>query len=153
MGPILRRHGFHLLVLCAEEYQPPHQVPGRFQALLESFSGEPFPGVEVVYAPNADDFIVPPSREQLASAVQAAESVVAALRAGKKVLVTCWAGLNRSGLVTALSLHKLRGMSGVAAIQQVKRYRKGALSNPHFQSALANIPSKRNRKRSPYPLG
>lgn len=108
------------------------------------FHGEPidfvpFPGVRVIYAPNDDDPITPPHREHLAVALRAAREVSDGLRHGLKTLVTCWAGLNRSGLVTALSLHLLTGCSGFDAVRLVKRHRRHALSNPQFVDVLCRL--------------
>lgn len=125
-GNIIRDAGFHLLVLCASEYQLP---------------AEDFPGVEVIHAPNEDDDSRPPTREELKIAVQAAERVVEALQAGKKVLVTCWAGRNRSGLVSALALRKHLGLSGLKVITLVQMCRPRALTNTQFEECLARLPA------------
>ena len=112
-----------MLVLCAKGYEPPASA---------------FPGVEVVYALNQDTFNGV-SREQLAVAIHAARDVAAAVRAGRKVLVTCWAGLNRSGLVSALALHLLTGRSGSWCIGAVQHGRQHALGNPAFVAALGKL--------------
>jgi len=122
-GPYVRQAGFHTLILCAMEYQPEPQS---------------FPGVEVVYAPNNDDGS-PPTREQFALALRAARIATARVRAEKRVLVTCMAGRNRSGLVSALTLYML-GMSPDRAIDRVRmKRRRNALVNPHFVRALRNL--------------
>ena len=120
-GPQIAGHGFDVLVLCAEEYQPP---------------AEWFPGVRVIYAPNRDDYERAPTSRELAAAKDASKLVAMHVMSGDKVLVTCMAGRNRSGLVTALALKRLYGMSGKQAILLVRERRKHvtgeALSNPHF---------------------
>ncbi len=121
-GPTLREMGFDVLVLCASEFQPPAEM---------------FPGVTVIHAPNDDGD--EPTREQLEGAIQAARQVVEAVRADKNVLVTCYLGLNRSGLVSALALYFLTGWPGRKCIQTVKLQRPNALSNQHFTKLLERL--------------
>lgn len=124
-GLELRRAGFDAVVLCAEEVQPPDAA---------------FPGVEVLRAP-LDDGSLPTA--ELAIAVAAAEDVAKRVRAGRKVLVTCAQGRNRSGLVTALAIMRLRGMTGDQAVRIVRMRRKSpfgpALSNEAFARKLREI--------------
>lgn len=63
-----------------------------------------------------------------------------ALLDGRKVLVHCGAGINRSGLVAAMVMRRLFGLSGVDATAYI-RARRGpeALSNPWFASYLASL--------------
>jgi len=123
VGDAVRKSGFDVLVLCAEEYQPPASA---------------FPGVEVIHAPNDDSKL---TRTQLAGALQAAHRAALALKQGKQVLVTCRVGWNRSGLVSALSLHLLTGKSGGECVGLVQRGREGALGNPYFVAALERLQS------------
>jgi len=59
-------------------------------------------------------------------------------RAGKKVLIRCQAGINRSGLVTALVLIR-EGHSPEDAIRLIRDNRcEAALSNSHFEEYLLN---------------
>lgn len=127
-GSTLANLGIDVLVLCAMEVQPP---------------AERFPGVEVLYAPNDDDFSRPPTRQELGIALATARQVAQAIRAQKTVLVTCYAGLNRSGLVSALTLHFLDGISGDVAIKMVRAARGfRALGNPGFKKALRTLAPK-----------
>lgn len=127
-GSVLANLGINVLVLCAMEVQPP---------------AERFPGVEVLHAPNDDDFERPPTRQELGIALATARQVVQALQAQKTVLVTCFAGLNRSGLVSALTLHFLEGISGEVAIKRVRAARGfRALGNPGFKKALRTLAPK-----------
>lgn len=146
-GFSLKRAGFNMVVLCAEEFQPPHVMPAGFDTLLRGMA--PFPDVEVVYAPNDDSFSTPPSREQLKTAITAAQQVTEVIKAGGKVLVTCWQGKNRSGLVSALALHKLLGISGFQAIHRVRARRRRALSNPYFVEALMRIEATQGQDPKP----
>lgn len=142
-GFVLSRAGFNMVVLCAEEFQPPHVMPAGYDVLIRGM-GTPFPDVEVVYAPNDDSFTIPPSREQLKTALAASARVADVIRAGGKVLVTCWMGKNRSGLVSALTLHRLLGISGFQAAHRIRCRRRGALSNPYFIEALGRISAARS---------
>ena len=59
-------------------------------------------------------------------------------KAGKKVLIRCQAGLNRSGLVTALVLIR-DGYAPADAIRLIRANRcEAAISNRHFESWLLN---------------
>lgn len=63
---------------------------------------------------------------------------------GGKVLIHCNAGVNRSGLVTALVVRQLKGLTGTEAIDLVRSKRpKGPfpniICNPHFESYLNTL--------------
>ena len=69
-----------------------------------------------------------------------AREIAADLKAGKRVLVTCRMGRNRSGFVAALAL-RLLGVPATDALRVVRSRRKDALgvraiSNPEFQRLL-----------------
>lgn len=115
----VRDAGMTALVLLAEEYQP---------------DASRFPGVEVIHAPMDDSSVTP---ELWATANRAADAVVRYLGShDQSVLVTCYEGRNRSGLVCALALHKLK-YSAEDAIRKVKSGRgHHALANPYFVQAL-----------------
>lgn len=118
-----------MLVLCAQECQDPAEL---------------WPGVEVVYAPNYDDGEHHLTRDLLKIAVDAAHRVVSAVNRGRKVLVTCRAGMNRSGLVSAFALHFLYGWDGDTCIRRVRRKRPSRggirpLSNTDFTEALRRL--------------
>jgi protein-tyrosine phosphatase len=154
MGGVLASRGFTMLVLCAEEFQPPYEVPDYMRAMMLYYHGDnPFTGIKVVYAPNADDFYNPPARDRLSTAIGAARKVAAEIRQGGKVLSTCWKGVNRSGLVSCLTLHILTEMSGFQAVQTVKKGRPWALSNPQFVEALTRIPPGKASLRPLFDLG
>lgn len=130
LGPHVAERGFDVLVLCAREYQPASVY---------------FPKVQVIHAPNDDNpALYPFTEESLKTAVQASTAVLEARREGKRCLVTCAAGMNRSGLVVAITLHRLYGWSGDVCISKVRnrrRPRKGyrPLSNPDFTQALRRL--------------
>ncbi len=115
-----RISGVDVLVLCAMEHQPHSaQLPGV--------------RVMVVHAPLDD---AKPTLEEIITARQAAVHVARELRRGRRVLVTCAQGRNRSGLVTALALRYL-GVTADEAIRLIRRARgANALSNPHFVDVI-----------------
>lgn len=131
-GMLVKSAGFQMLVLCAREYQLP---------------ATDFPGVTVIHAPNDDHSAFPLDRDKLQMALGAAHEVAQAVRAGQQVLVTCAAGLNRSGLVSGLTLHLLFGWPGVKCVARVRKYRQrsathpghGALGNGEFVRALEKL--------------
>lgn len=115
-----------MIVLCAAEYQPqtfPH------------FTG---PLVRVAIP---DDHL---SSDELRRALAGGTTVAKALAAGKRVLVTCAAGINRSALVASLGLlHVTKNAPGgramtvdqVIALMKAKRH-PDCLFNKHFQEVL-----------------
>jgi hypothetical protein len=107
---------FDCLVLCAHEYQP-----------------DCFPDIQVAFAPMRDDGLLISHNDAL-QAVKAAGKTIKWMDQGLKVLVTCYAGRNRSGLVTALTLCKgPMAMPPVKAIAKIKSVRgPDALSNLGF---------------------
>jgi hypothetical protein len=128
-GRTVAEAGFDVAVFCAREYQP---------------SSTYFPGVQVIHAPNEDDPLYPISKEELQTAVMTATRLQRLLEDGKQILVTCMAGINRSGLVVALTLHKAFGYSGRTCIDIVRERRQfhdgEALRNPQFVDALLKLP-------------
>jgi len=110
------------IVLAALEYQPPADL---------------FPGTEVLHAPLDDD----PSRQmredEIALATKTAGRVARRLRAGRRVLVTCAMGLNRSALIAALAMHDVFGMGADEIITRLRSARGAwALSNPNFEKLV-----------------
>lgn len=128
-GPEVRSSGFSMLVLCAQELQEPAEL---------------WPSIEVVHAPNYDDGATPLTRDLLNIAVGAARRVEGALKQSRKVLVTCQAGMNRSGLVSALALHFFYGWDGATCTRRVQSNRQPRrgytpLSNRDFVQALRRL--------------
>lgn len=121
-GPRLGQ-SVELLALCANEFQPPD---------------DRFPGIHHIIRVPMDD--AEPSPEEIQLAYQAAHVVSAAVSQRMVCLVTCQAGLNRSGLVCGLALKNL-GMSGKEAIQVIQQ-RRGfiALSNRWFREVILAEP-------------
>jgi len=108
---------FDVIVLAAMEYQ----------------RAELLPGYEVLLAP-LDDSGPPPTPEEQAIIRKTAHAIARRVRAGKRVLVTCWQGKNRSGVLAGLALVEL-GLSPARAVRRIQRYRDG-LTNPHFRAIV-----------------
>lgn len=115
---------FDCLVLCAMEYQIP----------------DCFHGIEVASAVLNDDGSAMTRNEAIA-AVIAAKKVISWLEKDLRVLVTCFAGRNRSGLVCALSLCRgPAGMSSRDAISTIRTARgDSALQNQWFLNLITKF--------------
>lgn len=127
-GPALARAGFDALVLCAREVQPP---------------ADEFPGVRVLRARLNDDGS-PMTVDEWGEAHKAAVQVARLHERGARILVTCFAGRNRSGLVSALVLYFRTFAPGAACVEHVQWARLAptgpTLSNPEFAGAVARLP-------------
>lgn len=124
-GPKLRQCGVDIVVLCASEYQPQ--------------SGW-YPGVEVQRIQLDDSTL---SGVEALEAFGLAAQLAKSLKRNRRILVTCMAGRNRSGLITALALTQYIGCSGVDACQLVRSRRQSpfgpALTNHHYVEAIASV--------------
>jgi hypothetical protein len=69
-----------------------------------------------------------------------ADDVAAETHRHGKVLLHCWGGRNRSGLLAALVLKRLERISGAVAYDRVRQVRRGALVNLHFARYLKEQP-------------
>lgn len=126
--PVKSHHEFDAIVLCAEEFQPP-----RFPRFKGSVIRAPF-----------DDSPWPSSTERKI-AIRAAREVAKRLRKGQRVLVTCYMGWNRSGLVTALALKMATRMSADEIIRRIRAARgDSALSNKAFERIVRGFNSRRS---------
>lgn len=121
-GDQLAKRGFDVLVLCAEENQ----------------HDELYVGLNVICAPGEDNSNPDVMSQFLPTWILAAQRAAQQVKAGKKVLVTCMAGLNRSGMVTAMALHLLTGWSGADVVEHIQASRADALCNPTFAQWLTD---------------
>ena len=110
-------YGFDTIILCAQEWQP-SMVGAR---------------IEVIRFLSDD---APLTRAHLQEAIFISGKVERRIRAGKHVLCTCFAGLNRSGLVTALAVMKLTKKPGREVVGYIQQKRDGALCNESFAATL-----------------
>jgi len=123
-GEELRRAGFQMLVLCAVEHQP---------------SDRKFPGLSVLKVPLTDEADLVSDQVMRRVVTPAARFVACAIQNGQKVLVTCHAGINRSGLVTGLALQMLTKWSGKACVERIRaRRHEMALCNTQFHRIVLN---------------
>ena len=88
-----------------------------------------------------------PTKAELRIALNAARRVHALTEDGKRVLVTCRLGVNRSGLVCALAL-MLRGMKARRAVRLIRSRRRPQsghtpLCNDAFVAALLDLEARR----------
>lgn len=127
-GPGLARAGFKVLVLTAKEVQPP------------SFW---FPRLHVIREPLDDHR---PREEEILAAHRCARQVSEHVLAGDKTLVTCFAGRNRSGWVSALTLVEL-GLEPRAAVARVQSRRNGSLFNAAFVADILKTEGRLRRAR------
>jgi len=107
------RMPFDVIVLAAEEYQPS------------------LPGFIVIRAPLDD---ANPSAYERALIRATAKEVANYIRAGKRVLVTCFMGRNRSGVIAGHALVEL-GLPPFRAVRRIQKYRNG-LGNTHFRKMV-----------------
>ncbi len=122
VGTALADAGFDVVLLCAKEYQP------RSREL---------PHVLVVHC-GFDDSLSP-TQADVDTALEASRVAADRIMRGDRVLISCWLGKNRSGLVTALTLVRLYGLSGREAVEAVRAARPGALVNPAFVSLVEEL--------------
>jgi len=121
---------FDTVVFTAEEAQPRWLSPPA--------------GKTPIFVPMDDDLYRPVDLASAQILNRLANQLADEVVRGRKVLITCWQGANRSGLLTALVLMKVKGMNGAAAIRTIQQRRrpKGieALCNPMFQQFLLSLP-------------
>jgi protein tyrosine/serine phosphatase len=79
------------------------------------------------------------NKQSMWLAGQIADKVSHEITKGGRVLCHCWGGRNRSGLVVALALMRLQGITGAEAVRAVKAVRSGALVNQHFVEYLEGL--------------
>lgn len=153
-GSALYDAGFRVLVLCAlpDEYEKQYKLAWRGLS-YDHPSGAAggrggiegmFPGLKIVRAPNDDDYDRPLTLPEIQIACSAASAVQRAIMMGRRTLVCCAKGRNRSGLVSALALCERFGCGGEAAIAIVRRRRQPdcshkVLENPQFVRALRSV--------------
>lgn len=121
---VVKKNGFSLVVLCAEELQ---EVP--------------LGDVAVMKVPLDDHEI---TRGEYRLALRAASLISKKREQGQRVLVTCQMGVNRSSLVAAMSLMLRDQLPAQVAISQIQERRKPAigmkpLSNKSFVGALHKL--------------
>jgi protein-tyrosine phosphatase len=121
---------FTMLVLCSEEHQP----------RMERFRGK-------LVRPAFSDTVWPTERE-LTRAFSAARRAAGELYNRGRVLVTCTAGLNRSGLVTGLALCFGTHLPGDQIVDMIRAARgDSALGNHAFEKIVRDFAQSPDRHR------
>lgn len=93
------------------------------------------PSFDTIWFPMHDNDTLP----ELGELHRICSRVTQRIRRGGRVLVHCAAGLNRSGLVTALVVREYYGIDGSAAVDLVRRKRPWALCNMTFAEYVASL--------------
>lgn len=120
------------IVFCAEEKQPRIGKLPLGKAVLR------LPFDDDIYRP------IPPEAGRIFH--QMAHRLAREARSGRRVLITCAMGLNRSGIITALTLMHAHGMAPADAIRLIRGKRsRDALMNPMFEQWLLHQPRPRRR--------
>lgn len=137
-GRFLSERGFSAVVLAAREHQP---------------GPERFPGLRTVISAPLDDAGYPPTAGEKQTAKMAATAVADIIRSGRRVLVTCHMGRNRSGLIVGLALADLLpDANRHYIVETIREARPGALSNKWFETMIVTAPRGRtHRSRWPRP--
>jgi protein-tyrosine phosphatase len=129
-------------ILPGQLYVGPHQLPGTlpmFDVVIgvakeRRINAWDHPNAMVVHVPLVDDG--PPSPEDQKLARETANLVHDHIEAGRRVYVSCLAGINRSCWVVALTLKK-RGLTGKDAIKLIRQQRGSiALTNDFFVALI-----------------
>jgi len=121
----LEKFGIDILALTAKGFQPAVELGKTDTSTLE-----------VIHIPFADDQDMPDHKvAQMEKMIESAsEKLKQAVERGQKVLSTCWAGINRSSLLTAFTLLKLTNDNPQAIIKLIRTQRaKNCLNNVLFE--------------------
>jgi protein-tyrosine phosphatase len=70
-----------------------------------------------------------------------ADLVAALVREGRRALVHCTFGRNRSGLMATLIVRAVERVDGAAALRRVQQTRDGAVNNTEFARWLRSLPA------------
>ncbi len=120
---------FDTLVLCAQEIQPDRLAFGR----------------QVIRVPIPDAAL---TTDELRRALAGSRHVAVALTEGRRVLVTCRAGLNRSAFVASLALGVVTRMQPHEIVELMRERRApAALHNPHFVEYITKFVGASRLKR------
>lgn len=121
----LEAQGFSMLVLTAKGFQPAIELGKSEDSTLQ-----------VIHIPFADDKEMPDHEIAVMEKMirKTADTAAREIEGGGRVLSTCWAGVNRSSLLTAFILRDLTTMPTQAIIDLIRSKRsKGCLNNDLFE--------------------
>lgn len=121
---------FDVLVLAAKQFQ-------------DVFPVHKYPGTKVIHVPLED---AKPTAKEKQLALKAGIEVFEHNQKGRKVLVTCAAGVNRSAMIAGLAM-VIGGLSAEHAINRIRKRRKPPsgstpLFNHHFVKVLKDVDAK-----------
>ncbi len=134
-------HGASLLVSLVGDGELEHLGIESFEARVRAC------GLDLVRFPIAD-FSTPNALSELEAVVA---EIVARARGGETVVIHCWAGLGRTGLVVACCL-VLLGRAPEEAIAIVRRHRPGAVEDSDQEECVAELAAVvRARPPAPWP--
>lgn len=123
----LRAAGFDAVINLSEH---PSDI-GEFEAV----------GIEASWVPLPTD--VPPTKESQERCVEALpralEFVSAQMSKGRKVLVHCHAGKDRTGMLLAVLVAKKEGLTAQAAIEKVREVRPLAITAPGWEALALDV--------------
>lgn len=118
-----------VLCLMAREIQP-EGFPSNLEVIRQGIN-------------DRDDLSDSEYKDILSKTDKASDLLADRIRDGQQVLSSCAAGLNRSGLVSAMTLMKLAGMQPAEAVYSVRKGRgPEALFNSTFVKMLGDITDK-----------
>lgn len=123
-GPYLHDRGFKLIVLCEPQFQPKESI---------------FEGPEVIRCPFNDEENLPGMEKIRDVVMQVAPMVVE----GRKTMVACHMGVNRSGLVATLIRRFITGESGPEVLKVVDSLKLYTLTNQTFRAFVASLGKRR----------
>ncbi|OFV82568.1 MAG: hypothetical protein A2W26_02400 [Acidobacteria bacterium RBG_16_64_8] len=137
--------GFSAIVLCASEFQPPADL---FRGRVANADGTVTDvGMTVIRVPLNDvaAYTKAELEAEWRTAMEGSAIVARELRVGRRVLVTCMQGRNRSALVAALAMWRRGGFPGWYWCELVKARRRVAdgspvLSNAGYAGLLMMLP-------------
>ncbi len=119
------------VVFCAQEMPPPkHTVPA---------------GKATIYIPYDDTHDL--SAVPIIDLQRLAKRLAGEIQRGRRVLITCAMGLNRSGLLSALTVARAYNVSGAEAVKLVKQKRNGALCNHVFAKLAQELADGKRAQR------
>jgi hypothetical protein len=122
---VFRQHDISLIVLLAETNECYYVTGQDLPALYRQA------GFQVLHLPIPDGGV--PSRDELAALVTA---ISQRAQAGDHVVIHCYAGIGRTGLVLAAMAKFLLGLSGAAAIAWVRDSIPRAVETPAQRALL-----------------
>jgi hypothetical protein len=119
-----KRPLFSIYVSTAREVRPPRSLQGSFETVWIKMD-------DVTWRFRQDP-------ETVAGLVRTTNAIAQCVKAGRRVVIFCNMGMNRSGLITALTLLNL-GWPLDKALTAIRRRHQCALSNSSFIRALEYI--------------